>query len=42
MLLHAEHLGFAHPHDGRRIDVRAPGDREWQRAMTLLGFDAAC
>jgi tRNA pseudouridine65 synthase len=42
MLLHAERLAFAHPHDGRRLDVRAPGDREWLRAMALLGMDAAC
>jgi tRNA pseudouridine65 synthase len=37
MLLHAERLVFAHPHDGRRIDVRAPGDAEWHRALALLG-----
>ena len=41
MLLHAERLAFAHPADGRRIDVVAPGDAEWQRAMALLGFAAA-
>jgi tRNA pseudouridine65 synthase len=41
MLLHAHHLGFTHPGDGRRIDVHAPGDREWLKAMELLGFDAA-
>jgi len=38
MLLHARRLAFTHPQDGRRIDVSAPGDREWQRAMDLLGF----
>ena len=36
MLLHAERLGFAHPRDGRRIDVKAPLDAEWERALTLL------
>ncbi|KFN50607.1 hypothetical protein P873_05460 [Arenimonas composti TR7-09 = DSM 18010] len=38
MLLHAQHLGFTHPADGRRVDVHAPGDGEWNRAAQLLGF----
>ncbi len=38
MLLHAQRLAFPHPADGRRIEVHAPGDGEWQRAMRLLGF----
>ena len=38
MLLHAERLAFAHPRDGRALDVRAPGDAGWRRAMALLGF----
>ena len=40
MLLHAARLAFPHPLDGRRIEVRAPGDAEWNKAMALLGFDA--
>lgn len=38
MLLHAARLSFPHPLDGRRIEVRAPGDVEWCKAMSLLGF----
>ncbi|HZH43193.1 MAG TPA: pseudouridine synthase [Lysobacter sp.] len=41
MLLHAERLAFAHPHDGRRIDVRAPLDAEFTRALALFGLDDA-
>ena len=41
MLLHAWRLSFVHPHSGARIDVRAPLDAEWIKAMTLLGWDAA-
>ena len=40
MLLHAARLAFPHPHDGRRIEVQAPGDAEWDKAMALLGFPA--
>ena len=40
MLLHAARLAFPHPLDGRRIEVRAPGDAEWVKAMALLGFGA--
>jgi tRNA pseudouridine65 synthase len=38
MLLHAWRLSFPHPLDGRGITVVAPGDREWDLAMTLLGW----
>ncbi|MNN25402.1 tRNA pseudouridine synthase C [compost metagenome] len=38
MLLHAEHLGFPHPHEGGRVDVSAPLDREFQKAMDLFGW----
>lgn len=39
MLLHASELGFLHPHSGARVRVTAPGDAQWQRAMTLLAWD---
>lgn len=39
MLLHASELGFLHPHSGARVRVTAPGDTQWQRAMTLLAWD---
>jgi tRNA pseudouridine65 synthase len=38
MLLHAWQLSFPHPDDGRLLRVTAPGDREWQGAMALLGW----
>ncbi|MGV8959836.1 MAG: pseudouridine synthase [Stenotrophomonas sp.] len=38
MLLHAERLRFAHPHSGEMIDVSAPLDREFQKAMDLFGW----
>src|SRR5688572_9153390 len=38
MLLHAERLAFTHPRDGRRVDVHAPVDAEWRRALDLLGL----
>lgn len=38
MLLHAERLAFEHPHDGRRIEVRAPPDVEFARALALFGM----
>jgi tRNA pseudouridine65 synthase len=37
MLLHAERLAFTHPRDGTRLDIHAPGDEEWTRALGLLG-----
>lgn len=39
MLLHAQRLAFAHPGDGRRIEVRAPADAEFAKALAL--FEAA-
>jgi len=38
MLLHAWQLSFPHPLDGRILTATAPGDAEWDRAMTLLGW----
>ena len=39
MLLHARRLAFVHPHTGERIEVLAPVDAEFARALAL--FDAA-
>ena len=39
MLLHAWRLSFAHPLDGRALEVVAPLDAEWQRALALFGWD---
>lgn len=39
MLLHAQRLAFVHPHDGRRLEVVAPVDAEFARALVL--FDQA-
>lgn len=36
MLLHSERLAFNHP-DGRRIDVQAPVDAEFAKALALFG-----
>lgn len=41
MLLHAWRLRFAHPLTGLNIDVRAPLDDEWQKALRILGWEAA-
>ncbi|MNV44456.1 tRNA pseudouridine synthase C [compost metagenome] len=38
MLLHAERLSFPHPHEGGRVDVSAPLDREFRKAMDLFGW----
>ena len=38
MLLHAWKLGFTHPHDGRRIEVEAPLDAEFARALALFDW----
>ena len=38
MLLHAHTLGFAHPNSGERIEVVAPLDAEFERALTLCGW----
>jgi tRNA pseudouridine65 synthase len=39
MLLHARRLAFAHPGSGGRMDVRAPLDAEFLRALALLAID---
>ena len=36
MLLHARRLAFAHPQDGRRIEVTAPLDAEFTKALALF------
>ena len=41
MLLHAWRLAFTHPVTGERLDVVAPFDAEFQRAMRLFG-DVDC
>ncbi|WP_342317205.1 pseudouridine synthase [Lysobacter sp. FW306-1B-D06B] len=41
MLLHARRLGFAHPRDGSRVEVVAPVDAEFAKALAMFeGFDA--
>lgn len=40
MLLHAWRLGFDHPVTGARIDIEAPLDAEFRRALELLGIVA--
>jgi tRNA pseudouridine65 synthase len=37
MLLHARRLAFTHPVHGARIDVHAPWDAEFARAIALFG-----
>ena len=37
MLLHARRLAFAHPDGGQRIEVLAPVDAEFARALALFG-----
>jgi tRNA pseudouridine65 synthase len=37
MLLHARRLAFAHPHSGVAIDVTAPLDAQFNKAMALFG-----
>ena len=39
MLLHARRLAFTHPVSGARIDVRAPFDAEFAKALALFGDD---
>jgi tRNA pseudouridine65 synthase len=41
MLLHAWRLSFTHPHSGVRIDLRSPLDPEWNKALSILGWDPA-
>jgi tRNA pseudouridine65 synthase len=38
MLLHAHTLGFAHPRSGKRIEVVAPLDAEFERSLALCGW----
>ena len=38
MLLHAWRLGFDHPVTGERLDVQAPLDDEFERALALFGW----
>ncbi|CAN5676113.1 pseudouridine synthase [soil metagenome] len=37
MLLHAQRLAFVHPHSGAALDVTAPLDAQFSRAMALFG-----
>jgi len=37
MLLHARRLAFDHPVTGARIDVEAPVDAEFAKALALFG-----
>jgi tRNA pseudouridine65 synthase len=39
MLLHAQRLAFVHPHSGQPLDVRAPLDAEFARAVALFAMD---
>ena len=42
MLLHAESLAFPHPgRPGERVEVVAPADAEFARALALFGLEAA-
>jgi tRNA pseudouridine65 synthase len=41
MLLHAWRLAFVHPRDGRRIEVFAPLDGEWQRILQRFDWSVS-
>ena len=41
MLLHARRLAFAHPHSGARIEVLAPPDAEFAKALALFAAPPA-
>ncbi len=41
MLLHARRLAFPHPHSGVRIDVLAPPDAEFAKALALFSASPA-
>ncbi len=41
MLLHAAALGFVHPASGVRLEIEAPPDPQFARAMALFAADAA-
>ena len=38
MLLHAQRIAFAHPHTGARVQVDAPADAEFAKALALFGL----
>jgi len=40
MLLHAQRLAFVHPHTGERIEVTAPVDAQFARALALFDDDS--
>lgn len=39
MLLHAYRLAFAHPHTGARVELLAPPDAEFGKALALFGCE---
>ena len=41
MLLHAQRLAFVHPHTGDRLQVDAPVDAEFAKALSLFGATAS-
>lgn len=41
MLLHARRLAFSHPHSGERVEVLAPPDAEFGKALALFGPELA-
>jgi tRNA pseudouridine65 synthase len=41
MLLHARRLAFVHPANGERVEVLAPPDAEFTRALALFGDASA-
>jgi tRNA pseudouridine65 synthase len=42
MLLHAWRLQFVHPLSGVMVSVDAPLDREYSKALDVLGIAAPC
>ena len=40
MLLHAQRLAFVHPHTGQRIEVTAPVDAEFAKALAMFDRQA--
>ena len=40
MLLHAQQLAFVHPHTGERIEVTAPVDAEFAKALAMFDRQA--
>ncbi len=41
MLLHAQRLAFAHPRSGIQVEIKAPLDAEFARAVALFDFVAS-